>query len=444
MKSSGIDAYRSQASFKVEDLRNTIFGEEYARYRKEALEVFLSDPLFLSGERQLSQAEGRERTHQRWKRLVEMDFFNHADLIKSDAIDDALNIWDFAVTPRELNHLRVFGGAIESSGTERHAELLRKTKNHEIVGAFCLTELSHGSNTSKIQTTATFDKGEFVFHTPNIGATKCWAGNLGFSATHAIVYAQLYVGGNCYGIHAFVLQIRIGIVLAGSRACLFAATVAIRYSVERKQFGPSDSEEIAVIEYPLQRHRLFPYLAAGVVLRVFQRIFSNHFSEYKRRIAVGEKSTDLVEFSREIHALSSCTKPVSTFIGMEALGEARRACGGHGFLRSSNLNSVYSNYDPSQTFEGENNLLMQQTSNIILAKVAGRNSETRNASPMNLFNFLAERPKRFEKYSSCIVHDVLSAYEYLIHYLIQVTIAERHKLKTEGKDPFTILNETQV
>ncbi|PAV71559.1 hypothetical protein WR25_17192 [Diploscapter pachys] len=281
MVSSGIDAYRSQASFKVEDLRNIIFGEEYARYRKEALEVFLSDPLFLSGERQLSQAEGRERTHRRWKRLVEMDFFNHADLIKSDAIDDALNIWDFAVTPRELNHLRIFGGAIESSGTERHAELLRKTKNHEIVGAFCLTELSHGSNTSKIQTTATFDKGEFVFHTPNIGATKCWAGNLGFSATHAIVYAQLYVGGNCYGIHAFVLQIRIGIVLAGSRACLFAATVAIRYSVERKQFGPSDS-------------------------------------------------------------------------------------------------------------------------------------------------------------------DVLSAYEYLIHYLIQVTIAERHKLKTEGKDPFTILNETQV
>lgn len=49
----------------------------------------------------------------------------------------------------------------------------------QIVGAFCLTELSHGSNTSKIQTTATFDKGEFVFHTPNIGATKCWAGNLG-------------------------------------------------------------------------------------------------------------------------------------------------------------------------------------------------------------------------------------------------------------------------
>ena len=33
MKSSGIDAYRSQASFKVGDLRDIIFGEEYARYR---------------------------------------------------------------------------------------------------------------------------------------------------------------------------------------------------------------------------------------------------------------------------------------------------------------------------------------------------------------------------------------------------------------------------
>ena len=40
--------------------------------------------------------------------------------------------------------------------------------------------------------------------------------------------------------------------------------------------------------------------------------------------------------------------------------------------------------------------------------------------------------------------DMLCAYEYLIHYLIQITIAERNKLKTEGKDPFTILNETQV
>ena len=86
------------------------------------------------------------------------------------------------------------------------------------------------------------------------------------------------------------LTSRIGIVLAGSRACLFAATVAIRYSVERKQFGPSDSgsfrrehltnlffaEEVAVIEYPLQRHRLFPYLAAGVVLRIFQRMSLNY------------------------------------------------------------------------------------------------------------------------------------------------------------------------
>jgi len=34
--------------------------------------------------------------------------------------------------------------------------------------------------------------------------------------------------------------------------------------------------------------------------------------------------------SKEIHALSAAAKPVSTWMGIEALGEARRACGGHG------------------------------------------------------------------------------------------------------------------
>lgn len=31
-----------------------------------------------------------------------------------------------------------------------------------------------------------------------------------------------------------------------------AITIAIRYSAVRKQFGPTDNEELSVIEYPLQ------------------------------------------------------------------------------------------------------------------------------------------------------------------------------------------------
>ena len=45
--------------------------------------------------------------------------------------------------------------------------------------------------------------------TPDIEAMKCWSGNLGKCATHAVVYAQLYTpDGICHGLHAFVVPIR--------------------------------------------------------------------------------------------------------------------------------------------------------------------------------------------------------------------------------------------
>lgn len=75
---------------------------------------------------------------------------------------------------------------------------------------FCLTEVGHGSDVHGMRTTATYDaetKG-FVLNTPTFEAAKCWAGLLGKSATHALVYAQLVVNGACHGLHTFFVPIR--------------------------------------------------------------------------------------------------------------------------------------------------------------------------------------------------------------------------------------------
>jgi acyl-CoA oxidase len=62
-----------------------------------------------------------------------------------------------------------------------------------------------------MRTRATYDEKteEFVVHTPDFEAAKCWVGNLGKTCTHSIVYAQMYTpDGAHHGLNAFLVPIR--------------------------------------------------------------------------------------------------------------------------------------------------------------------------------------------------------------------------------------------
>ena len=48
-----------------------------------------------------------------------------------------------------------------------------------------------------------------MLNSPSFQDIKCWSGNLGNLATHAIVYAQLYTSdGVKHGLHPFIVQVR--------------------------------------------------------------------------------------------------------------------------------------------------------------------------------------------------------------------------------------------
>uniref|UniRef100_I0FN45 Acyl-coenzyme A oxidase n=1 Tax=Macaca mulatta TaxID=9544 RepID=I0FN45_MACMU len=110
-----------------------------------------------------------------------------------------------------LNIHRVFLKALRSLGSEEQiAKWDPLCKNIQIIATYAQTELGHGTYLQGLETEATYDAAtqEFVIHSPTLTATKWWPGDLGRSATHALVQAQLVCSGARRGMHAFIVPIR--------------------------------------------------------------------------------------------------------------------------------------------------------------------------------------------------------------------------------------------
>lgn len=108
-------------------------------------------------------------------------------------------------------HYVMFLPTIQGQTTEEQMdEWLGLVVSRGILGTYAQTELGHGTNLSKLETTATYDPKteEFILHSPTVTAAKWWPGALGKSSTHAIVMAQLYTNGKHHGPHPFIVQLR--------------------------------------------------------------------------------------------------------------------------------------------------------------------------------------------------------------------------------------------
>src|SRR4051812_6632291 len=133
------------------------------------------------------------------------------DIGASVAAFETLAFGDLSVVVKVGVQFGLFGGAILQLGTERHHDAYLEDLIHgRLLGCFAMTETGHGSNVQALGTTATYDAdtAEFVIETPDERARKDYIGNAAEHASHAVVFAQLRVGEESHGVHAFVVRIR--------------------------------------------------------------------------------------------------------------------------------------------------------------------------------------------------------------------------------------------
>lgn len=263
-----------------------------------------------------------------------------------------------------------------------------------------------------------------------------------------------------------------------------ALPIAIRYSAVRRQFGGEDNStrELSVIEYQSQQTRLFPYLAATYVFKAFSDSFWNEFVIFLiSRYTGGNDKLDLSTAGYEIHAITSSAKPLMSYLARDAIQECREACGGHGYLRAAGIGRLRDDNDSNTllpllyvpnrnilftfllkkvsllsgnvTYEGENSVLMQQTSNWLLKVFETYKSRSLSTNTpfgtLTFFNAMQNvEEKRFGDPKSRIEFTnpefLLGSYKWLVCWLLKATFKKVNSISQNGIDAFTAKNESQT
>ncbi|KAG2487507.1 hypothetical protein HYH03_013925 [Edaphochlamys debaryana] len=151
---------------------------------------------------------------------------------------------------------------------------------------------------------------------------------------------------------------RVGLTAGSVGVLKGAITIAIRYTALRQQFGPPDSPEVAILDYQSTQLKLIPILATTYALHFGKVLLVDKYVDMKRT-----RDPKLVE---EVHALSAGLKAYTTSFTQAALSTCRECCGGHGYAAVNRLGALRSDHDIFQTFEGDNTVLLQQVSAMLL------------------------------------------------------------------------------
>eukprot|EP01121_Diplochlamys_sp_Union-15-3_P005599 TRINITY_DN1592_c0_g1_i1.p1 TRINITY_DN1592_c0_g1~~TRINITY_DN1592_c0_g1_i1.p1 ORF type:complete len:702 (-),score=118.60 TRINITY_DN1592_c0_g1_i1:21-2126(-) len=162
-----------------------------------------------------------------------------------------------------------------------------------------------------------------------------------------------------YGV---LIGARVSLIMGSSNWLKRAITIAIRYSVLRRQFYEGKSvNETQLLDYESHQDRLLPSLAGAYAL---------HFTSTKMNIAYSKllqelQKKDLTNL-HDIHNTSAGLKAYSTWFTLYGIEEARQACGGHGYSKYNGLSQSFNDFAVMATWDGDNTVLALQTARYLI------------------------------------------------------------------------------
>ena len=154
-----------------------------------------------------------------------------------------------------------------------------------------------------------------------------------------------------------LVQARMEIIVTAWTYLAKALTIAIRYSFVRKQFPDPDnsSTERQVIDYQIQQYKLFKPLALAYAYSIICTPLNRAYSTTAEEIQCGNSAS-----LSYLHFIVCLYKVFVSNTTISALETTRRSCGGHGYMMISGLPTLYTNFLPKVTYDGDNSILALQ------------------------------------------------------------------------------------
>ena len=238
-----------------------------------------------------------------------------------------------------------------------------------------------------------------------------------------------------------MVTVRAGLAHASFEWLSRAVTIAIRYSIVRRQTQNKTGElETQLLDYVNQQYTLIPLLSSVYALYFISQYMMELYAKTQSQLV-----KENIDSLPELHATSSGVKSVATNIAVKGIESCRVSCGGHGYSLSSGFPYIYYIASPSLTYEGDNTILLLQTARY-LVKMRQRVSENPDIYLPDNLSYLSEtrdlsRPSSLQFEST---RDQLSLYRAMARASVDSAVAKIREGEMRGCDQFDARNSAAI